>query len=127
MILHNADRLRILVIDDNDSICKLLALLLQQEGFQVETALDGASAQHLLSSQSFHILIADLYLPDMRGDDLIERIRGQFPSIKTILISSHPDVMERAKACRADLGYVKGESVIALCGQVASLAATVSG
>ena len=125
MSVLNNSGLNILVIDDNESICKLLAFLLGQEGFRMETALDGETAHRLLADQAFHILIVDLHLPDMYGDTLISFARERFPAVKTILISSHPDVMERAKACAADLVYVKGDSVITLCEQVVALAATI--
>lgn len=125
MTVDDSAEYRILVVDDNDSICKLLTFLLKQEGFQVQTALDGETAYQLLSTQSFHILIVDFFLPDMHGDAIIEVARQRLPAIKTVMISSHPNIMERAKACQVDLAYIKGDSLMPLCDQVVSLAASI--
>lgn len=75
------DGLRLLVVDDLPASCEMLALLLELEGAQVRTALDGRKA--LLMAEAFqpHAVVLDLGLPDIDGVQLAGRLR-QVPGLR---------------------------------------------
>jgi CheY-like chemotaxis protein len=118
---------RILVLDDNASFTALMAMLLGEQGYQVDMALEGETALQLMTNKPYDILLVDLNLPDMQGDAFIEIVRQCCPAAKTVLVSANPEVNQYAKACRADGVFFKGESVMMLFAQVLSLATPIEG
>ena len=70
---------RILVIDDEASICKALKIGLASKNFEIDLASDGLSGIQLGQKQTYDILIADLSLPDIPGLEVIEKIKLTSP------------------------------------------------
>lgn len=66
---------RILLVEDNREILRLLQLLLQAEGFTVEAVEDAGTACDLLKEQASDLLITDLMMPRVGGLDLIRWLR----------------------------------------------------
>ncbi|MCI0421208.1 MAG: response regulator, partial [Acidobacteria bacterium] len=65
---------RILVVDDEPAICKLLTGKLQQSGFDVQSCASGKAALELLQNNSFDAVISDLNMPELSGLELLEKI-----------------------------------------------------
>lgn len=68
---------RVLVVDDNEDACSLLAELLRIHGHEVVTAADGISALATLESFAADVALLDVGLPGMDGNELAERIRAR--------------------------------------------------
>jgi two-component system, chemotaxis family, chemotaxis protein CheY len=66
---------KILVVDDSESIRMLVSTILENAGFEVERAVDGSDALHVLEGNSFHLIITDLNMPVMDGISLIQEVR----------------------------------------------------
>lgn len=85
----------VFVADDEQALCELISHSIQTlEGCRVVTAHDGRTAQDLIIAEgpeSVTLLISDLYMPRMRGDDLATWLHTKNPLAKVILISSVPD------------------------------------
>lgn len=71
---------RILVIDDEPSICSGCSLILSEEGYEVAISLSGREAGEQLSSNPFDVVLLDIRLPDINGIDLLKEIRKKIPS-----------------------------------------------
>ena len=80
---------RILLVDDEQSVQKLLAYPLRKEGYEVVPALDGEEALERCRGQSFDLIVLDVMLPKLDGFDVCRQIRAQ---------SSVPIIMLTAKA-----------------------------
>jgi DNA-binding response OmpR family regulator len=80
---------RILLVDDEQSVQKLLAYPLRKEGYEVVPALDGEEALERCRGQSFDLVVLDVMLPKLDGFDVCRQIRAQ---------SSVPIIMLTAKA-----------------------------
>ena len=65
---------RILVVDDDDEICQLLAGYLRQQGFEVDTAGDGRRLFEVLESRIPDLVILDIMLPGESGLELYKRL-----------------------------------------------------
>src|SRR5215831_15181226 len=65
---------RILVVDDDRSICNLLKSILEMEAYTHRVATNGEEARRLISSDRFDVLISDIYLGDDSGLNLLERM-----------------------------------------------------
>jgi DNA-binding response OmpR family regulator len=66
---------KILVVDNNDSITLLLSLTLKTEGCDVETAADGMEAFQKFQLNEPEVLVTDLVMPEMDGQELCRRVR----------------------------------------------------
>ena len=92
---------RVLVVDDEPPISKLLRMGLSAHGYNVIEATNGKNAlEHL--GKSPDIIILDLGLPDIQGHDLLRMIRGRNEAVPVIVLSSRGD--EAGKVQALDLG-----------------------
>jgi DNA-binding NtrC family response regulator len=98
-------RVRVLVVDDEPSICKALEIALGRQGFSVVTVGGGETATSLLREQHFDVLLVDLRIPDMRGDVIFELAAAIQPHLRTATLFMTGDITERAQrligACKS--------------------------
>lgn len=104
----------ILVVDDDESTRFVLSHALEDLGFRVVVADDGADVPDLLSAYEFALLVVDLYMPGMNGFELLRRIRrgdggvipvGHTPpNVRVLVVSgeSHQASIDNAKSLGAD-------------------------
>jgi len=78
---------RILVIDDQDSIRRVVRRALEQDGHEVFDASDGELGMEILESNSFDVVITDIFMPGQDGIVTLRQIRKRFPAVKVIVIS----------------------------------------
>jgi two-component system, OmpR family, KDP operon response regulator KdpE len=97
----SATPLRVLVVDDEPPIRKLLRMGLAAHGYEIFEAPNGKTALDLLS-QSPDLIILDLGLPDMQGLELLRTIRARNESLPIVVLSSRGD--ESGKVQALDLG-----------------------
>lgn len=89
---------RILVVDDEANICRLLERFLGRLGHDVATAGSVPDAVELLVQRQFDLVITDLRLPGPSGIDLLDEVRARAPGTRMILMSAHADVEVAANA-----------------------------
>jgi two-component system KDP operon response regulator KdpE len=97
----NAPPLKVLVVDDEPPIRKLLRMGLGTQGYRVIEAADGKAALELAREKP-DLIILDLGLPDMQGLELLRAIRARDDSVPIVVLSSRDD--EVAKVQALDLG-----------------------
>jgi two-component system KDP operon response regulator KdpE len=97
----SAARLKILVIDDEPPIRKLLRMGLSTQGYDVLEAPNGKTGLELLVQEP-DLVILDLGLPDVEGLELLRTIRGRSESVPIVVLSSRGD--EAGKVQALDLG-----------------------
>ena len=76
----------ILIIDDEENLRKLLARVIELEGYTVFQAGSAKDGMKLLSKESIHVVISDVKLPDGNGVELAGRIKNEYPSIEIIVL-----------------------------------------
>ena len=92
---------RILVIDDEHSIRRMLQVLLEGAGQTMISADDGSHGLHALALEKPDLLILDLGLPDMDGIEVLRRLR-EWTALPVLVLSARPDPAD--KVCALDLG-----------------------
>src|SRR5258708_5719306 len=97
----NAARLKILVVDDEPPIRKLLRMGLTTQGYEVLEASNGKMSLELLKREP-DLIILDLGLPDIQGHELLRTIRARAESVPIVVLSSRGD--EAGKVQALDLG-----------------------
>jgi len=83
-------RQRVLIVDDNSDIRRLYAIGLNQRGFEVKLAANGAEALERIVSEKPDIVLLDWLMPLMDGGELLDRIGGNGGAIPIIVISGQP-------------------------------------
>ena len=84
------EKKRILVIDDDESIRKLMAHMLAREGYQVDTAASGNEAIQKTKSNFYNLAIIDIRLPDMEGTALLTLMQDTVPKMVKIILTGYP-------------------------------------
>jgi pilus assembly protein CpaE len=95
---------RILIVDDDPHVQRLLSYTLRQEGFDASVAPDGAEALRLWESQRPDLVILDIMLPKVDGYVVAERIREQESGsthVPIIMLTAEGDVEQRVRGLRA--------------------------
>lgn len=88
--------IRILVVDDEPSICKALTMALSRAGYEAIAAQSGESALAIVRNEHIDILLIDLRIPDMRGDVIFEVAAGHQPHLRYQTLFMTGDITERA-------------------------------
>src|SRR3989442_7197118 len=83
---------KILVVDDEPSILKLLKEALTQWGYQVECVGTGAEALEAIRTGLYDAAITDIRMPEMSGLDLLREIKRHDDSIEVIVMSGYPTI-----------------------------------
>ncbi|HSE84219.1 MAG TPA: sigma-54 dependent transcriptional regulator, partial [Thermodesulfobacteriota bacterium] len=82
------EKSKILVVDDEPGMRDFLEIMLQKEGYIVETAPDGLSAIERIENTLFDLCIADIQMPKMNGIELLKRIGEKSPETTVIMITA---------------------------------------
>ena len=80
-------KFRILVVDDEPTVCRSIKMLLEHDGHAVQTVDGGVAALALFEPGRFNLVITDYSMPDMKGDELAMLIRQREPDQAIIMAS----------------------------------------
>jgi two-component system response regulator AtoC len=83
--------LSVLIVDDENSICRLLAEVLDATGCCCETAVNATEALALLGTRAFDIALVDYKMPGMSGMTLLTEIAESYPATAAIMITAFHD------------------------------------
>jgi CheY-like chemotaxis protein len=101
-------KVNLLVVDDDPSICKLLGAIMTRSGHTVRCASDGFSALAEIRSHIPKVIISDLNMPGMSGFEFLSVVRRRFPAIRAIAMSSEFYGNGVPVGIAADAFYAKG-------------------
>lgn len=90
----------ILIIDDEATLRKTLARILQQAGFEVTTAENAEQGLAFLKTTNFDLIFTDLRMPGIQGLDALRMIHKQYPALPVVLFTAQPDVNSAVEALR---------------------------
>ncbi|MEL1241564.1 sigma-54-dependent transcriptional regulator [Flavobacterium flavipallidum] len=92
--------LKILVVEDDISFCKLLEKFLIKNSYAVVTAFSAEEARSAMNKETFHLILIDLRLPDADGIELLAECKSQFNEIPVILMTGYSEVSTAVKAIK---------------------------
>lgn len=90
----------ILIVDDEKGIRDGLRLFLKREGHLTFTATDGQEALEILEKNDIDLVISDLKMPRINGDELLAFIKKDYPGIKVIILTGHGTVETAVESMR---------------------------
>lgn len=90
----------ILIVDDQGDIRRAVGDVLADEGYRVTLAEDGAAALKLLGSETFHVVLLDIWLPGTDGIEVLTAIRAQYPNLPVVMMSGHATIQMAMNAIK---------------------------
>jgi CheY-like chemotaxis protein len=78
---------RVIVIDDQEAIRRIVRRVLERAGHEVLDAADGERGLELLERHPADVVLSDIFMPGMDGIQMLRQIRKQFPAVKVIVMS----------------------------------------
>ena len=97
---------RILVVDDEESICNLLVRTLAPLGYEIETALDADSALEIMRTRPANVALCDIRMPGRDGAWLIERLQEMYPETAIVIVTGIRELDPRLTLGQGVVGYL---------------------
>ena len=125
---HGEEYMKSLVVDDEKLLVKGIKFNLENEGYQVECAYDGASAVELARTGNFDLIILDLMMPEIDGLEACVRIR-EFSSVPIIMLTARSEDTDKIIGfeCGADDYITKPFNILELKARIRALLRRASG
>jgi response regulator RpfG family c-di-GMP phosphodiesterase len=98
--LAHSGALRVLIVDDEAPVRKVMAAVLAQIGLPSETAASGEEALRILESQQIDAVISDLQMPGMSGMELLAKVRQNYPQMVFLVVTGVDDIRVGIQAMR---------------------------
>jgi DNA-binding NtrC family response regulator len=100
---------RILVVDDDENIRKVVIAILEDEGYTVESVGTAKEAIEKSKRKFYNIALIDIRLPDMEGIELLTKIRETTPRMRKVIVTGYPTLQNAVEAVNkgADAYIVK--------------------
>jgi two-component system response regulator HydG len=92
------ERARILVVDDDESIRKVLSTILEEEGYAADTANSGKEAVKKSNEKFYNLALIDIRLTDMEGIELLTKMKDTTPKMRKIIITGYPSMQNAVNA-----------------------------
>ena len=89
---------RILIVDDDENIRKVLAAILEDEGYSVESVDTAKKGIEKSETDFFNLALLDVRLPDMEGIELLAKLRETKPKMRKIIITGYPTLQNAVGA-----------------------------
>ncbi|MDR3598087.1 response regulator transcription factor [Clostridium sp.] len=89
-----SNKFKILVVDDEQNILDVVKAYLEKEDFEVITAMDGERALNIFNEENIHLIVLDLMLPKITGEEVCKRIRAS-SSVPIIMLTAKADEDEK--------------------------------
>ncbi|QHJ10807.1 Transcriptional regulatory protein GlrR [Paraglaciecola mesophila] len=89
---------QILLVDDDESLLRLMAIRLEGEGYSVQSAEGGKEALRLMNTQNFDAVLSDLRMPGLDGLSLFEEIMSLGKDLPVILMTAHGTIQDAVEA-----------------------------
>jgi DNA-binding NtrC family response regulator len=89
---------RILIVDDDEDIRKVLTAILEDEGYTVESVGTAKKAIAKTGEEFYNLGLIDIRLPDMEGIELLTRMKETTPKMRKIIITGYPTLQNAVEA-----------------------------
>jgi DNA-binding NtrC family response regulator len=91
-------RPKILVVDDDESIRLTMKVILEDEGYLVDMAVNGREAIKMTQKTNYNLALLDIRLPDIEGVELLKLIKDGLPRLRKIMVTGYPSVQNAVAA-----------------------------
>jgi len=115
--------MRILIVEDEETLATRIARVLKQEHYQVDTAFDGVKGANLALSRPYDLIILDILLPRRNGLEVLRELRFEGVKVPILMLTAKDEIQDRVKGldCGADDYLTKPFAISELLARIRSL------
>jgi DNA-binding response OmpR family regulator len=99
--LYCAGEVRILIVDDDPSVCRVIQAALDHDGFVVDAVSDPDQVEARLSGPDYHLIILDYVIPGLQSEQVLEWLRRHQPEASIIVVTGYPSIDSALNCLRA--------------------------
>jgi CheY-like chemotaxis protein/DNA-binding XRE family transcriptional regulator len=99
--LYCASEVRILVLDDDQAVCRVMQAALAPNDFRVDVVSDASGMEATLRSQPYHIVILDYVIPGLESEQVLGWVREHQPEASIIVVTAYPSIDSALNCLRA--------------------------
>jgi CheY-like chemotaxis protein/DNA-binding XRE family transcriptional regulator len=99
--LYRSGEVRILVVDDDEDICRLIQTALTPHEFKVEVVSEADAVQGKLRGEPYHVIILDYVIPGLESNQVMEWVREYQPEASIIVVTAYPSIDSALNCLRA--------------------------
>lgn len=99
--LYCPNEVRILILDDDESICRMIQAALDSSTIKVDTVIDPMQAAEVLHTRIYHIIILDYVLPGLESGQVLDWLRQTQPEASIIVVTAYPSIDSALSCLRA--------------------------
>lgn len=92
------DKARVLIVDDEPAVLRMLTRVMDQRGHRSKTARDGREASDLFEAEAFDVVVSDVHMPGYGGMEFLRRVRESDPDLPVIVMTGRPTLESSMKA-----------------------------
>jgi DNA-binding NtrC family response regulator len=92
------NKTRILIVEDDENIRETLKNILQQRGYETDTAKTGREAEQKAKARFYNLALLDIKLPDMEGTQLLAKLHENTPKMVKIMVTGYPSLENAMEA-----------------------------
>ncbi len=93
-------KFNVLIVDDEKNIREGLGRALELEGYEIHLAEDGRQGWNMVNNREIDLVIADLRMPEISGEELLKRITSSYPTVPVIILTGHGTIESAVEAMR---------------------------
>lgn len=87
--------MRLLIVEDEQDLCRTMAQVLRSDGYEVDACGDGGIALELATVESYDLILLDLNLPVMDGMEVLRRLRMENAEVKILILSARTELQDK--------------------------------
>jgi DNA-binding NtrC family response regulator len=85
-------KMKLMLVDDEERFLTTTQKILSRKGIEAVTATSGATALEILSNTNIHVVILDVKMPGMDGNETLKKIKNRYPLVEVIMLTGHATV-----------------------------------
>jgi DNA-binding NtrC family response regulator len=95
------EKMKMMLVDDEERFLETTKKLLERKGYQVATAVSGPEALDKLQKENIHVVILDVKMPGMDGIATLKAIKNRYPLVEVIMLTGHATVESAVEGLRS--------------------------
>jgi DNA-binding response OmpR family regulator len=99
--LYRSGEVRILVVDDDPAICRVIQAAVDHDGFHVDAVSDPAQVEGQLRAHNYHVIILDYVIPGLQSEQVLDWLHEHQPDASIIVVTAYPSVDSALSCLRA--------------------------
>ena len=99
-MLINESQHSILIVDDEQSVRVSLERVINKEGYTTYLAANGSEAEEILARENISLVLTDMLMPGMSGNDLLKSVKKNWPEIEVVVLTGHGTVEKAVEAMK---------------------------